>query len=363
MSNFTSRDIIVQNGSIASLSGGPQLYTSVITPSGSVDLTVTVPDNVVQGSTGTPAMGTAVAAIWNGVTRTATAIKDFLARRAANLVANQPDLIALFRKQDTGGAFDIHAVRDTGTFSFQSRIAGNSWARMSGSHLRSEDFSSDQMLFGVVGSHMRLGPNMTLGAMLQFDSTADHDAAGYETQSDGWLAGPYIAGKLAHHPLYFSGSLLYGQSYSDVDTYGGPVQDVTSDRWLATATGTGSVNCGTLTLLPKLGVNLTTDRSRAFIDTLGNAIATEDENLGMIQLGMGWQVPLAVHQGALSLTGKVSGLWSIASGRGPGRGRIDLGMDYAATSDLSLTMSAFADGLGSTYTNGYGVGLQASIKF
>ncbi|MCW1931743.1 autotransporter outer membrane beta-barrel domain-containing protein [Pararhodobacter zhoushanensis] len=239
------------------------------------------------------------------------------------------------------------------------------WVQVQGS--RSADPNGDtDYLIGTIGAHHRLSDTLYLGAMLQVDHVARNDGIG-RIEGSGWLAGPYVVGRLPDHPLYFEGRLLWGESRNTISPFGSYSDRFNTERMLAMARITGEVALGDVTLMPTFAASHTTDRQRAYTDSLGNAIGAQDIALTRVELGLDVQWPVLLGVSEWIVEGGVRALHSRSSGSGltvadsapvdGTRGRLDLGLRHVTGSGGEFSMSGYYDGIGQRDYEGYGLAI------
>jgi len=364
VSGFTVADISVTGGTVSSLSGSGASFSAVIAASGTGDLTVSVAALVATDANAIGNAASNVLAALNTLNaETSKEIAHFLQTRTNALLANQPRLSG-FLQGGGAGQFSADITRGGGTVAFDSGSNAPIWARLNANW--STDLGAEsRYIFGVVGGHSKLSNNLLIGAMLQFDHLSETNGPA-TTQGTGWLIGPYFAAKLASQPLYFEGSLLYGQSSNTVSPLGTFTDNFTTERWLATLGVSGRIERGALLLTPFLDAKYTTDAQAAYLDGLGNPIAAQTIGLAQASAGLDFELALTA---ATALNGGVSGSWSYSSGSllapgyAGGRARVDLGITHRFSTCGSLDLSGFYDGIGKADYERYGLALMLGMCF
>jgi hypothetical protein len=371
VTGFDAVDIRVTNARLISLSGGPRAYTASVQANGTGSVEIVVPADVAIDLAGNGNLASnAVMIADRTVADTQTSIAGFMQSRANQLLGNQPDLIP-FMTGEGAGSFDVNVTRSAGKFNFVSAAGQPIWMRLNGSW--SDDAGAEtRYVFGAIGSHTNLTPNLMLGAMTQFDYVKQVKEA-VDIEGTGWLAGPYVIARSADHPLYFEGRILYGQTDNKISPFGTYVDRFQTDRWLAQAKVAGQVLQGTTTFTPYLDLSLTADQQWSYEDGLGNTIPDQTIQLGQLSLGIDFSHPVALPGGALTVTGGLSGIWSHTSGTGTaasvvpaydgGRAKVAFGLSYAADDGSQITFSTYYDGIGSDSYESYGVALGYEISF
>ncbi len=223
--------------------------------------------------------------------------------RAHALFSNQPDLAGFL--PGGAGQFAAEITRNGGSVAFGSGANGPIWARLN-ANWRTDMGAKSQYEFGVIGGYARLSPNLLLGVMVQFDTITETSGAA-TTRGTGWLIGPYFAAKLPGQPLYFGGSLLYGQTANTISPLGTYTDSFTTRRWLATLGVSGQIERGGLTLIPFLDAKYTSDAQAAYVDGFGNPIAAQTIGLAQAMAGLDFELGLNAK---FTINGGVSGVWS-----------------------------------------------------
>jgi PKD repeat protein len=346
VTGFVAADIVVAGGAVASLSGSGTTYSAVIAASGAGDLSVSIPASI---ATDANSIGNAASNVMAAVNMLSAAtskeIAHFLQTRTNALLANQPDLAGFLR--GGAGQFTAEVTRGGGTVAFDSGYSAPIWARLNANW--STDLGAEsQYIFGVIGGHSKLSQNLLLGGMLQFDHLSETNGVA-TTQGTGWLIGPYFVAKLPTQPLYFEGSLLYGQTTNTVSPLGTYTDVFATERWLATLGVSGEIERGAMLFTPFLDAKYTRDAQAAYVDGLDNPIAAQ--TIGLAQASAGINVELALTP-ATTLNGGLSGVWSYSSGSvltpgyQGGRARVDLGVTHRFSNCNELALSGFYDGIG-----------------
>ena len=371
--DFIPSDIVITNASVTSVTGGPRSYTISILPTGGGDVTVSVPANAAQDGAGN---GNAIS---NTLTITSKVVEDtqkviakFMQGRANLLLSHQPKLRRFLTGQAGGSFFSANVDATRGALRFATvSPSGNQWMELTASW-SSSGTAENQYVFGAVGTHKTIAPNVLLGAMLEFDHLNNQDGAA-STGGTGWLVGPYIVGQLPNQRLHYEGRLLYGRSNNNVTPFGTYTDKFETERWLAQFEVSGEIVQNKLTLRPLVDLSYTTDKQLAYTDSLGNTIPDQSIALGQLKLGVDFSAPVEVGSGDLELFGGISGIWSHTNASGNAvkvvypsdgaRGRVELGLNYVAPNDGQLNLSTFYDGIGQSGYEAYGFTLGYQFKF
>ncbi len=370
---FIPSDLVITNASVVSVTGGPRNYTISILPTGGGDVTVSVPANAAQDGAGN-GNGTSntLTIISKVVEDTQKVIATFMQGRANLLLSHQPKLRRFLTGQAGGSSFAANVDAKRGALNFATVSPnGNLWMELTASW-SSSGTAENQYVFGAVGTHRTIAPNVLLGAMLEFDHLDNQDGAA-STGGTGWLVGPYIVGRLPNQRLYYEGRLLYGRSNNNVTPFGTYTDKFETERWLAQFEVSGEIVQNKLTLRPLVDLSYTTDKQLAYTDSLGNTIPDQSIALGQLTLGMDFSVPVEVGSGEMELFGGISGIWSHTNASGNAvkvvypsdgaRGRIELGVNYVAPNEGQLNLSTFYDGIGQSGYEAYGVTFGYQFRF
>ncbi|MCF6305245.1 MAG: Ig-like domain-containing protein [Rhodobacteraceae bacterium] len=364
VTGFEQAEINISGGVVTAFSGSGATYIATVSASGVDDLTMSVSASVAQDAAlnGNEASGLFTSE--NVIAeQTSANIAKFMLTRSNALLSNQPDLAGLLRG---GGApqFSADITNKGGIVAFDSGMDGPVWARLN-ANWATDIGAESQYVFGAFGGYSMLSENLLIGGMLQFDTLTEVDGAA-TTSGMGWLIGPYFAAKLPDQPLYFEGSLLYGQTRNTISPIGTFTDAFSTERWLATLGVSGEIERSQLVLLPFLDAKYTSDAQAAYIDGLGNPIAAQTIALAQVSAGLDFELALSA---ATMLNGGVSGVWSYSSGNAVdpgyegGRARFELGVNRQVGMAGNLGLSGFYDGLGLEDFESYGVELRFRAEF
>jgi outer membrane autotransporter protein len=353
-------DVIVTNGSVTGITGGPSVYTLDITPTGAGDISITIPAAAAQDAVGNPNPASNTLLIGNQIVAdTQKAIAGFMLGRANSLASNQPSLTR-FLEGEGCGSFSAKANENAGSVS-GCASSGNTWAEISSSWGDGNSYT-----LGTVGAHSFVNPDLIVGGMFQFDNAKDE---ANKASGTGWMIGPYFAAKMPDQPLFFEGRLLYGQSdnkISPLDTF---TDSFKTERMLAQLRASGEYKLENTTLMPLFDLTYTDDAQKAYTDSLGNTIPGQKVSLTQVTAGMDFKTPLPSQSGALDLTGGLSGIYTATQAGAAakqdfegGRGRAHVGLNYTTGTGATLFAGTFYDGIGSKH-EAYGASLDFNWKF
>jgi hypothetical protein len=370
---FEDTDISVTNGNVTAFSGADDSYSATITTTGTGTTEVSIVANMAQDGAGNGNLASNTISVVNAaVEETQKIIAEFQNNRANQLIANQPDLIG-FLSGAGGGEFSAEVTKGVGSFDLATDPSKPIWLRLSGSRTE-HDTTNGSYLFGAMGSHREVAPNVLVGAMLQFDYIAEQDGIA-DIKGNGWLIGPYFTAKLHDQDLFLEGRLLYGQTANEITPFGTYTDDFDTERWLAQIKVAGELDYGATTLRPSLQFSYTTDEQLAYVDTFSNLIPSQRIELAQLAFGLEFNhfVSLADSSNTLELTGGISAIGSSTSGTGTaatvvpsytgGRARAKLGTHYSLANGGVFSISAYLDGIGTNGYHSYGGDIGFSLAF
>jgi hypothetical protein len=219
-----------------------------------------------------------------------------------------------------------------------------------------------------IGADYSLAPNVLIGALVQIDDTredVDNSELGNLTgnvEGTGWMAGPYVGLRLANN-LYFDARTAYGTSENDIrlsdDDAGYRSGSFDTDRWLATATLTGSEYFGAWRISPQIGLAYGREWYDDYRNSLGQLVEGRDISIGRLTgaAEIGYKLDLSggtVIEPHVSLTG----IWNFATDkleldgatdidRDESRAKVEGGVLVLTPSGWSMRAAAAYDGIGS----------------
>lgn len=380
---FAASDISVSNGSVTKLSGSGADYLATISTTGKGDTEVSIPAGSVTDAAGNANTASNTLSIANAaVEETQKIIARFMHSRATQLVANQPNLTGFLSGSSTS-ALDLTAKRGRGGFDFASAPgAANDndndnnhhvWARLSGSWTE-EGTSRTRYAFGVIGSHVKLSPNLLVGGMIEVDFLSQKDEAA-RIDGQGWLTGPYFVARSPVHPLFLEGRFLYGQTKNTISPFGTYSDRFKTQRLLTQLKVTGEARRGRTTWMPSVQLSYTSDTQRAYTDGLGNSVPEQGVELIQAELGLDvrHQLRLPRNSGALELTGGLAYVGSSNRGSGhaslvvpeyaDGHGKVKAGANYTLPNGAVLAVDVYNEGIGAAGYESYGVQFGFDLRF
>ncbi len=217
--------------------------------------------------------------------------------------------------------------------------------------------------FAIVhaGADYLLTPVLLLGLGAQFDWTsfeANSAALNANAKSDGFgfMVGPYLTTKLNEN-LYFDARVSWGQSYNDVSPLGTFEDDVTTDRFLTTASLIGQMQWDEVTIRPQVRASYYRAETQAYTDSLGVAVPGSILETGTLEFGPSFEKSYDIGD-SFVFTPKFSfdGVWTfaernttpaaIARSNDGLSGRVQAGVDLTSSDGFTLSLSGRYDGIG-----------------
>lgn len=372
VTGFEAGDVDVTNGGVTAFSGVGRDYLITVTASGSGDARISVPANVAVDSSGNGNLASAELNVSNQtIAETQDVIANLVIARATQVLSHQPKLSCHLHGGCGPGQFAAEATRDAMSFNAQSKPEQPLWMRLSGSRV-TEDTSESDYFFAAIGTHAAVSNNALFGLMLQFDHIRQHDGSS-EANGRGWLAGPYIVGRLPHHPLFIEGQVLVGQAQNSITPFGTYEDRFDSRRLLAKLKVSGELRNRETTFSPKFAVSYVSETQRAYVDSLSNTIPSQKLEMRQFEVGMGLSRPFETAHSTWIIGADLAALHSETSGNGAfaalttgqdgPRGRLDLSASTQLANGAQLDISAFYDGLGLADFESYGVSFGYQIQF
>lgn len=422
---FSGASIAMSNATVSNFSGSGAVYTALITPAVHGLITINVPAGVAVDSAGNlNAAAAPVTSEYIGAehmrVRTQRIISNFIAQRADQITASDPDLVQRLMNNGNAGAggqpLDFSANNSSGTIQMAFATSLRQMAS-SGDNVKAKRVGelANRMGLGALSndapvtqsttalgadlwvqgqwtsidqhtSHAELGllytgfdyrvsRDLLLGVIGQFDWMKQQDGAqAYALDGFGWLAGPYLVARL-HQNLLFDARAAWGQSNNDISPFNTYTDRFDTDRWLARARLTGDFQSGAWHFAPHVGLIYFSETQKSYTDSNGLLIASQSGNLGRLTFGP--EVSYAWENSAgLRLTPRlaVKGIWDFKSsplvdlmtGLSQGstsdpRARIEGGIGANFSGSWGIAGEAFYDGVGTADFEAYGGSLKVVV--
>lgn len=412
--NFEASDIKVTNGTIEVFTElTADEYQFMVKPAELGAVTVTISANVAEDSSGNGNQALANPAVTEFKLdsevvriRTEAIANNFIAGRADQLTAADPNLSARLQNQGAGKGFDGR-LNGSGNLklvnlSFDGGASGEalnlnrlvgadhagriaSWVQATLAVVDSEDGSETDQLFIHAGVDYRVSDDLLVGVLGQYDHSKQSrsqtiSSDGFEVSGDGFLVGPYTVVRLKDG-LVFDGRVAWGKSDNEISPYNTYVDEFETTRWLLKGQLTGQLNLkgetSGWTISPELALLYYTERQSAYTDSNGIVIGEQDIELGRLSFGPRISHTIQLENEnkeslrALSSTFSLRGIWDfetpdladlttgMMTGSDQFRARGQGGLTYTLESGSRFTVEGFYDGIGANSFNAYG----GSISF
>ncbi len=221
--------------------------------------------------------------------------------------------------------------------------------------------------FGLlyVGAEYRLGSNLLVGALGQFDWTAEKDDnTGIGADGIGWMAGPYVVGRLGDS-LYLQARGAWGVAENEVTPFGTYADSFNSTRWLVSGKVTGRFHAGQWRFSPTAGLIYFQEEQHAYVDSNGLTIPSQSVALGRATFGpeVGYRVNLdggGYLESMLGITGVFDfdedgkTLGGFATTADSLRAKVSGGFSFQGPGGAKFGISGFYDGVGDENFEAYG---------
>jgi hypothetical protein len=242
------------------------------------------------------------------------------------------------------------------------------WARIE------QDTSDSDLGLLHVGFDYRFNRDALVGFLLQADWTDETDnAAQYDIDGRGWMAGPYMVKRLQEH-LIFDGRVAWGMSDNTISPASSYSDDFNGYRWLAKAQFTGDFRHGPFAIAPHAALIYYKERLEAYTDSLSQFIPGQTVTLGRTTFGPRISTAYLRDDGILvSPSLAIKGIWDfnkadtsdpdsgLAYSADALRARAEGGIAFQMPSGMEITGQGFYDGIGADDLDHYGFSAQIRI--
>ncbi|MGB3457344.1 MAG: autotransporter outer membrane beta-barrel domain-containing protein, partial [Litorimonas sp.] len=222
-----------------------------------------------------------------------------------------------------------------------------------------------------VGADYVASDRLLVGAMAQYVAFDYNKGGAGDVDGEGFLVGPYATVKLGDQ-AWFDGRVAWGSSDNEVNALGtfSDAFDTSRALYSASVSGDFDVSKGTAkgatTLTPQLSVRYLDETQKAYTDGLGVRIPEQSIGLGEVSLAprlshtvtrtSGWTVsPYAQAEGILSFGDAADEVFGSDT-----RLRFEGGSGFMSPNGARFGVSAFADGLGESGYENYGLRFSVS---
>jgi hypothetical protein len=241
------------------------------------------------------------------------------------------------------------------------------WTEIFAARSKSGDAETD-MLMAFLGAHYFVSPDFLVGAMVQYDHASETNGSD-SIDGNGWMAGPYIAGRFPGQNLLYEARFAWGTSANEKKSAGSS-DDFDTQRWLVSGQLKGNYTLKIIDEMSRVMLNpfvratYFEERQLAYTDSTGARQAAQTSSMGEIQFG-----PKLVYETQLENGLRIrpsvssSGLWTFAatdsstSGgikEGSFRARMDTGLGIITQDNWIFDFSSYYDGLGIDDYEAYG---------
>jgi len=252
---------------------------------------------------------------------TTSAIRDFMATRADQILSNGPRLSGRMRGTRASGtpsnfaadfvdgrfqanlSTSLSAIRNS-VESSQKQMPGDEQFNLGGNTTGAQsldiwvqaNYSSiddnragldSQSSFGMfyIGADFMATEDILVGALMQFDQTeTETGVLRSEVEGDGWMVGPYMVARLSDR-IYFDARGAWGKSDNTINPIGLYTDEFETDRWLLEANLAGDIQQGNWRFSPEIGIAYFNEEQTAYTDSLGFLIPGQEITLGRISAG------------------------------------------------------------------------------
>jgi hypothetical protein len=247
----------------------------------------------------------------------------------------------------------------TGSWDVWTQING---AKSSQTNIDSEFWSAN------FGTHYFISNDVLIGMLTQFDWAEETNSSVNSTVSgNGFMVGPYIAGKLKEHALFYEARALWGKSSNDVTPIGTYTDSFDTERWLASIKVQGSYDIDDQTKLkPEVSISYFEETQEAYTDTNSNLIPEQTISLGEFKFGPSLTRSFDAGSGfTLRTSVGVSGIMNFgvnnantstgnAFANEELRARVDAGFELENEYGIRFTAAGFYDGISASNFQSYG---------
>ncbi len=128
-------------------------------------------------------------------------------------------------------------------------------------------------------------PGLLIGALVQFDWMEDSSSTlNSSVDGNGWMAGPYMSTRLSEN-IFFDARAAWGESDNNISPFGTYEDTFETKRWLVRGNLTGNWNFGDWRLTPSVSVARIEEDQQAYVDSLGISIPGQNLALGRVTFG------------------------------------------------------------------------------
>lgn len=241
------------------------------------------------------------------------------------------------------------------------------WTQINGSkstqtNLKSEFWSAN------FGTHYFVSNDVLIGMLTQFDWAEEiNSATGSTVTGNGFMVGPYVAGKVKDQNLYYEARALWGKSSNDVTPIGTYTDNFETERWLASLKVQGSYDLNDeVTIKPEVSLSYFKEKQDAYTDSNSNLIPEQTISLGEFKFGPTVTRQFDVGNGyTMRTSAGLSGIanFSVKSAYASSsntfaneklRARLDAEVEVENEYGIRFTAAGYYDGIGASDFQSYG---------
>ncbi len=221
------------------------------------------------------------------------------------------------------------------------------------------------------GADYLLAPGVLVGAIFQVDWTdeaVNDPSVRGEIDGTGWMAGPYIGLQFTDF-LFFDARAAWGTSDNDIwitDAAAGKRSGAfDTDRWLASASLTGTHTFGAWRLSPQIGIDYGSESFDTYRNNLTQIVRGNDIGIGRFRGGAELGYRMQTSGGTIvEPTVSLEGLWNFDDDEftvdgvpvdfDKGRAKLEGGVIVTMPSGWSFRGAGIYDGIGTNDFDAYG---------
>lgn len=200
---------------------------------------------------------------------------------------------------------------------------------------------------------------MLIGALVQIDyAEEENGVAGSDGHGTGWMVGPYIAGQITGHDVFYEARVAIGGSDNKISPTGAYTDSFETERWMISGKLSGAYAWGDVTFSPNIGISYFSEKQKSYRDSLASVIPSQTITSGEITFGPEVSKNIALDSGArlIPMAG-LSVIYTYESGStnaaqvltfksGDLRAKLDFGLSLLAENGMVFNSELFYDGFG-----------------
>lgn len=240
------------------------------------------------------------------------------------------------------------------------------WTQVYGSRSRSGKTKSD-LWVGYLGAQYAISPDLLIGGIVQLDwANEKNSATNSKAEGNGWMIGPYLAGRAPDQNLFFETRAAWGRSQNTVSPIGTYTDKFETERWMVSAKVNGSYDLNEYIVEPTASLAWFREKQKAYTDSLNSLQPSQTISLGEFRFGPKIKRTYDLGDGDfVTPTVGISGVVNFdvnnnAASQGFAlsnrdlRARFDIGLSKTQANGTTLSFSSFYDGLGVSNYDAWG---------